>query len=257
MPTAEEVFSETFLRSIVNWSFVVSLRQISEIALPLAARVLAPAHAEAVELIAADSNYNKMFVNTDGSWSPWSEELKRLMSAGITTTAVSNARKAMDAASLVFAQSMLDDAAWSYCQVCALIAPQDWEPFVAAKKIDFATIRGSSTDAVREELIQAALSQLERESLIKKVDMLFRLCNPPKDFAPTANYTFDRNRLEAIDSQRHRIVHEIDLRGELKSIDDDLEYVRKTSIFLMGLVHQKYRVQIHPLKAFGIASGPA
>jgi len=117
MPTAEDVFSETFGRFISNWSFVVSLRQVSEVALPLAAKALAPAHAEVVESIATDPNYSKMFVNLDGSWSPWSEELKRLMSAGITVTAVSNARKAIDAASLVFAQSMLDDSAWSYCRV--------------------------------------------------------------------------------------------------------------------------------------------
>lgn len=250
MPSAEVVFSETFGRFISNWSFVISLRQVSEVALPLASTALAPAHADIVEVIAADPNYNKMFVNLDGSWSPWSEELKGLMSTGITATAVSNARKAIDAASLVFAQSMLDDSAWSYCRVCALIAPQDWEPFVEAKKIDFAAVLSKSSDAIRDELVQVALSQLERESLLKKVDMLFRLCNPPKDFAPIDNYIFDRSRLEAIDNKRHRIIHANGLKAELENIDDDLEYVKKTSNFLMGLVHQKYGVQIHPLKAF-------
>jgi hypothetical protein len=256
MPTAEEVFSETFGRFISNWSFVVSLRQISEVALPLAAGTLAPVHANAVEAISADPDYNKMFINLDGSWSPWSEELKQLMSSGITATAVSNARKAIDAASLIFAHSMLDDSAWSYCRVCALIAPQDWESFVEAKKVDFATVQGKSSDEIRGDLIQIALDQLERESLLKKVDTLFRLCNPPKDFAPIDNYAFDRNRLEVIDNKRHQIIHANGLKAGLENIDDDLEYVKKTSNFLMGLVHRKYGVQIHLLKAIGRPARP-
>jgi len=257
MPTAEDVFSETFGRFISNWSFVVSLRQVSQVALPLAATALAPAHTEVVEVIAADPNYNKMFINLDGSWSPWTEEFKRSICAGITVTAVSNARKAIDAASLVFAQSLLDESAWSYCHVCALVAPQDWEPLIEAKKIDFAAVRGKSAEAIRDELIQLTLGQLERESLLKKVDMLFRLCSPPKNFAPIGNYTFDRDRLEAIDNKRHRIIHANGLKTELENIDDDLEYVMKTSNFLMGLVHQKYGVQIHPLKTFGHQGAPS
>jgi hypothetical protein len=256
MTTAEDIFSEAFGRFMSNWSFVISLRLVSEVALPLAAKALAPTHADAIEAIAADPNYSKILVNLDGSRSPWSEEFKRLMSTGITVTVVSNARKAIDAASLVFAQSMLDDSAWSYCRVCALIGPQDWEPFVEAKKIEFAAVRGRSSDAIRDELIQTALSQLERESLLKKVDMLFQLCTPPKNFAPIENYTFERNRLEAIDNKRHRIIHANGLKAELENVDDDLEYVRKTSNFLMGLVHQKYGVQINPLKTFAQPAPP-
>jgi hypothetical protein len=256
MPTAEDIFSETFGRFISNWSFVVSLRQVSELALPLAAKALAPVHVEVVETIAADPNYSRMFVNLDGSWSTWNEKLKRLISNGITVTAVSNARKAIDAASLVFAQSMLDDSAWSYCRVCALIAPQDWEPLLEAKKIDFATLRDSSASSIRDELIQAALSQLERESLLKKVDTLFRLCNPPKNLALIDNYAFERSRLEAIDNKRHRIIHANGLTAELGDIDDDLEYIRETSNFLMGLVHQKYGVQINPIKTFAPPPAP-
>jgi hypothetical protein len=77
---------------------------------------------------------------------------------------------------------------------------------------DFATASRQSAEAIRDELIQAILSQLERESLLKKVDMLFRLCNPPEGYAPIDNCVFDRKRLDAIDSQRHRIIHANGLR---------------------------------------------
>jgi hypothetical protein len=254
MLAAEEVFSETFGRFMLNWSFVMSLRQVSEVALPIAEKALTLMHAEAVEAIATDPDYNKIIVKLDGSPSSWGDELKQLIRAGMTETAISNARKAVDAASLVFAQSMLDDSAWSYCRVCALIAPHDWEPFLEAKKVDFATLSSRSDEAIRDELIQAMLSQLERESLLKKVDMLFRVCNPPEGYAPIDNYVFDRKRLDTIDNQRHRIIHANGLKDQLNNDDDDLAYVVKTSNYLMGLVNQKYGVRIHPLQSVSPAS---
>lgn len=257
MPTAEEVFSETFGRFLSNWSFIVSLRQVSEVALPLAEKALAPLHAEVVEFIASDPDYSKIFVKLDGSPSSLSDDLKQFIRASMTVTAVANARKAIDAASLVFAHSLLDDFVWSCCRVCSIIAPQDWDPFVEKKKVHFAMLRGSSAEAIRDELIQETLSQLERESLLKKVDMLFRLCNPPKDFAPMSNYTFDRKRLAAIDNQRHRIIHANGLKAEIENVDDGLEYVIKTSNFLMGLVNQRYGVRIHPLKVFAQPATPS
>jgi hypothetical protein len=250
MPTAEEVFSETFGRFMLNWSFITSLRQVSEVAFPIAEKELAAMHAGAVEAIATDPDYSKIIVNLDGSHSSWGDQLKQLIRTAMTETAISNARRAVDAASLVFAQSMLDDSAWSYCRVCALIAPQDWEPFVEAKKVDFRTLSKQSAEAIRGELIQATLSQLERDSLLKKVEMLFRLCNPPKGFAPIENYSFDHARLDAIDNRRHSIIHADGLRNQLGNVDDDLTYVIKTGNYLMGLVNQKYGVRVDPLKVF-------
>ena len=127
MADPEALFSETFGRFMSNWSYIMSLRQVAEVALPLAQEALTPIHAQAVEAIAADPQYSKIFINLDGIEGPMGDELKEFLRAGMTNTAVANSRAAIDAASLVFAQSMLDDSAWSYCRVCALVAPQDWE----------------------------------------------------------------------------------------------------------------------------------
>ncbi len=118
------------------------------------------------------------------------------------------------------------------------------------KKIDYASVRDRSADAIRNELLAATLSQLERDSLLKKVDMLFRLCKPPTDFNPIGNYTFDRTRLEAIDNQRHRIIHGEGIKVVMTQLDADLEFVMKTSHYLMGLVNQRYGLRLHPDKVF-------
>ncbi len=64
MDDAEAMFSETFGRFMSNWSYVMSLRQVAEIALPLAQEALAPIHGEAIEAIAADQEYSKIFAKS-------------------------------------------------------------------------------------------------------------------------------------------------------------------------------------------------
>jgi len=251
---AETLFSRTLGRFMTNWAYIMSLRQFSEVAVPLAAEALVPMHEAAVEAIASDADYSKVIVNMDGSPSSWNTELKRLMSAGMTNTTIQNSRVAIDAASLVFAQSMLDDAAMAYCRVCAMIAPDDWNGTLDMRKIDYATLRTTSTTQIRDELLASALKQLERESLMKKVDTLHLLCKPPEGFAPIGNYAYKRERLEEIDNRRHRIIHSDGLKAPLTDVDSDLEYILKTSNYLMGLVNQRYQLKIHPYKVF---EGPA
>ena len=250
MPTAEDVFSETFGRFLKNWSVIISLRQVADVALPIAEEALAGIHGDFVERVAIDPEYKKIFINLDGKVAPLSDKAKELIRTAMTQGVITSARSAMDASSLVFAQSILDDCAWSFCRVCALAAPQDWEKLIDGKKIDLEAVRAKTPDVIRNELIEAKLSQLERQSLLTKVDLLLRLCPPPQDFAPIGNYAFDRQRLEGIDNGRHRIIHSNGFGEALANVEEDLEFVLKTANFLMSLVNQKYGVQLHPLKIF-------
>jgi hypothetical protein len=103
---------------------------------------------------------------------------------------------------------MLDDCAFSFCRVCAIVNIEDWEEGIDGKKVSFQEIRDKGHEAIRGELVGEKLRQLERESLLKKVDLLFTLCPPPEGYAPIGSYTFDRARLLKIDNIRHRIIHE-------------------------------------------------
>lgn len=248
---AEALFSQTLGRFMTNWAYVMSLRQFSDVAIPLAEEALATIHDAAVETIAADPDYSKVIVNLDGTPSSWSDELKAFLRSGMTRTAISNSKVAIDAASLVFAQSMLDDAALSYCHVCAMIAPDDWAGLLDLKKVDYAALRAKSVETIRDELLASVLKQLERESLMKKVDTLHVLCKPTEGFAPIGNYTYKRERLDEIDNKRHRIIHADGLKSPLVDVEADLQYILKTSNYLMALVNHRYQVQIHPYKAFG------
>jgi len=244
MPTAEDVFTQTFMRFLRNWSFITALRQVGDVALPIAEISLGQIHANFIERMSVDPNHQRMIVGLDGSTGPWGESVKRMLQEEMTKATVASARTAIDAASLVFAQSILDDCALSYLRVCSLISPEDWDQLFTDRKIAFSSMT-RPIEEIRQTLIADKLGKLGFESLLTKVDLLFQLCTPPRDFAPINNYRYDRERLARIDERRQGIIHKNTMTQPLTSIDDDLEYISKTANFLMGLVNEKYGVQIN------------
>jgi hypothetical protein len=225
------------------------------VAFPIVSEALAAVHGQFIEQIAADPEYKKIIVKLDGSEGTWDQEIKAFFQSGMTDNAVTNARIAIDGASLVFAQSILDDCAWSYLKVCALAAPADWEGVLKDKKIAFSAV-GKPPEDLRQALIDEKLQDLEWESLLKKIDLLFQLCTPPRDFSPINNYEFDRGRLKQIDDERHAIIHRDGMGQPIPQIDGKLEYISKTANFLMGLVNNKYGVQLNVIKVMNLPIPP-
>jgi len=204
-PTPEELFTDTHNRYMKNWTVIISLRQFVDASAPYAEVVLAAQHAGFMKLFVTDPDYMKIFGPGD---KPVSAEIRAFIKAQMTQGVMTSAHAAIDAASIVFAQSILDDCAWSYLKICAMVDPSAWEDLIDAKKIDVKAVREKKYEDIRGEMIQAKLEQLGRESLMVKVDLLFKFCTPPKDYSPMNDYAFDRARLERIDGQRHGMIHE-------------------------------------------------
>jgi hypothetical protein len=238
---AEAVFTDTHSRYMKNWTVTISLRQFRDAAFQAAAEQLAEQHAAFVGLMNTDPNYRRMFTNPD---QPIPEAILRTFQSRMTEGVVLNAHAAIDAASIVMAQSILDDCAWSYLKVCAMVAPEDWQAQIDARKIDLKAVREQKYEDLRDGVIEARLEHIGRESVLVKIDLLFSLCRPPADYAPINNYAYDRDRLERIDRARHGIIHENGFGTPLPMIDEDLEFISKSAWFVMGLVNQKYGLQL-------------
>lgn len=245
---AEEIFTDTHSRYMKNWAVISSLRQFRDAALEGAAQRLAEQHAALVNLFRTEPEYRRIFTNLD---QPVPENLLQILQTQMTEGVIINAHAAIDASSLVMAQSILDDCAWSYLKVCALVAPEDWCGQIDARKIDLRLVRERSYEDLRDGLIQARVDQIERESVLVKIDLLFALCSPPADYAPLNNYAYDRARLERVDGERHAVIHENGFVTALPTIEEDLDYISKTAWFVMGLVNQKHGLQIDPRRFMG------
>lgn len=256
MSAADDVLSRMYARFIRNWAFIISLRQVADVALPMSEKALAAIHLEFVEQMSVDPEYKKIIVKLDGRETTWDEKLKRLIQSGMTQGALANARAAIDAASLIFSHSVLDDCAWSYLRVCSLANPADWDSIIGEKKVSFADLVGQSPEGVREILIKGKLEQLERDPLLKKIDLLFGLCSPPKGFTPIGNYSYDPERLQRIDDARHGIVHRDGMGKPIGNVDDDLDFLSKTVNYLLALVNQKYGAQLDPVTMFNLGTPP-
>ncbi len=145
-------------------------------------------------------------------------------------------RVAVDAASLVFAHSILDDAALQYCRVTSIVAPSSWEPFVFNKPVKLEEVRKESYQKLLMAKISDALKKLERESLLTKFNKVFQICQPKPDFKPIRGFSFDRSRLEELDTLRHEIIHETGPVRPLPRGDDDLDFLKMCAFHLMRMV---------------------
>jgi hypothetical protein len=246
MQTAEEVLSKTYVSFMKNWGLIQSLRHVAEIALPIAKEQLAQQNTALVDSMSKDPDFKKIVVMKDGTEAEWSKEVKMFFGTGMTDTSIGNFTAAIDAASIVFAQSILDDCALSFLRVCAIAAPADWDPYVNDRRVDFNTIKAKNPDTIREGLVIAKIEQLGMESLKKKIDLLFALTQPPRDFDPLKNYKYDPDRIEKIDRVRQSIIHRDGMGKPLTDVEENLEYVMKTVSFLLALVNMKYGVKIDP-----------
>jgi hypothetical protein len=162
----------------------------------------------------------------------------------MTSFMLDSGSAALDAAILLFAHSILDDCAFSLCNVCSKANPADWEAFVVNKQVPLSALRDKRFEDVRNELIAEKLKAIERASLPDKVDMLHRLCTPPKAFAPLKNYSYEHIRLEQIDLDRHKIVHHSGFTVKRSNLADDLKFIFDTVDYLIALVSHKHQLML-------------
>jgi len=242
---AELLFTEIWLRTNTRFSDVFSFRRLTRFTLPQATRFTMTEYGNFARSIASDEQYDKFFINKEGFFN---------VIGGVDTLASLLAQKqiesyqaAIDGASIVLAHSALDAAAFDYFRVLEIVAPIcDLEGFVIKKQISLEELKGNSYDAMARAKIKQFIDDLERKSLLEKIDKMFQICQPPPKFSPINDYTFDRDKTESLDTLRHEIVHGTRLYSSLTNIDEDIKYMRDTANFLMALVNYKYNVKINP-----------
>jgi hypothetical protein len=152
----------------------------------------------------------------------------------------------LDAATILFAHSMVDGAAFDYCRVTVLHAPADWESDILNKRVPLETVRDELYEKIRQMKIDAALEDLEMESLRKKIDRLHARCKPEQGWSPMTGYEFNLERIEQLDRLRQDIVHGDALGRPINAVEDELDYMNRTCMYFLGLVNLRYGLKIDP-----------
>jgi hypothetical protein len=168
-----------------------------------------------------------------GAWPPRADP--EFLIQALTKHSATTFSSALDAATLIFADSVLDSAALDWCRVCALAAPDDFLPLIDQKKVTLADVQAATSFAeLRATALQGYLDSLDRAPFLKKLDLLFSLCRPSPTFVGLdTNYRYDRERLIALDTLRHDYVHHGGLGSRLPQGDADLAFLHgQTSSWL-------------------------
>jgi hypothetical protein len=247
MTEGEKLFNEVVARCFDRWRFILSFRITSKVGMKAAIEEIAAQKVTFVTDILQGSDYDKVILDKAAFFKANPPEK---IVANMTEQTISETEMAMNAASLVFAHSVLDAAAFDYCRVTALVAPTDWESAVEKRTVPLVEIRGSDYDRLLQQKLKEYFTQLERESLLTKADQLFARCKPPEKWNPMNNYVYDRGRLEKLDKHRHGVIHGETLGKDLRNADDEIDYMMRTALFYMGLVNLRYGLQINPLYTF-------
>jgi len=246
MTEAEALFNQAFVRTLKIWSSISTFRDsllgvIAEVSERQRALV-----ADIYDKLAYDPGYTHLLVNPKG----FAEKVdKPKFVATAAEGIVKGTIGSLDAATVVFAHSVLDAAAIDYCRVTAVAAPNDWEQDLKNSQIPLSEIAKSSYAELLKRKLDEHLKKLERESLAVKIDRLLARCQPPAKWSPMENYEFDLSITKNLDDQRHEIVHGAAIGHPLKIFalsSDSLWYLQRTTMYFAGLVNLRYGLRIDP-----------
>jgi len=84
--------------------------------------------------------------------------------AQMTGMSLKSAQAAVDAASLVFAHSIVDAAAVGFLRIAAMASPGDWEPFVDKRKWSVVEVREFGYKRLYRDILMKELKHIERNT---------------------------------------------------------------------------------------------
>lgn len=194
--TPDEMYTLTFDRFMGGWGEVWTFREVAELGLPAIEPHLSRHKRRVMDNLVRSPEWANMVRNRD--------EFERMGGAeGVATrmTAMSlkSARASIDAASLVFAHSIVDAAAAGFLRVSAMASPADWQTTLDARKFSLADVRASGYDSLFGDLLLQELDRIERnDSLPRKATSFSDSADPSRNGFYQSNMT-SRSYGESID----------------------------------------------------------
>jgi hypothetical protein len=158
-------------------------------------------------------------------------------------------RASVDAASLVFAHSILDDLATECCRVSAAADPEDWRTAIRERRVRIGDLGERTVEQLIDCIMAEFLDQFGKEALLKRLDVLNMKCQPaPRWSFAGQEYRFDRDRLERLDQERQSVIHRVQIEQVRVGIEDDLGFLMATCFYLIFMVANRYALDVDPIR---------
>jgi hypothetical protein len=239
---AGHVFSRASVRAYKLLLSISNVRRTIEKTMPFGQHVLELEMTNTVVATLKDSNMSKIFKNPE----EMRDERKILEAAKeMTKESMASAGSLVSAASLVFAHAVFDATLFDFCRVTALWSWREWLKIIKDRKVSVAEFDQATKTQTLLNTVDRYLEQLERESVLKKAELLHRIIEPSENYRMTVReYEYSRDRLESIDRARHEAVHQLRFRQGFAEIDAMVDYLLRTVKYFMGLVHYRCGLKI-------------
>jgi hypothetical protein len=235
--TPNQLYTHVFRRLIGGWGEVWAFREVAEAGLPAAAPRIARQKQQTMRGIMQSPEWPGMLRSQQKF-----DELGGAdgLVAQMTGMSLKSAQAAVDAASLVFAHSIVDAAAVGFLRVTAMASPKDWEPFLDNKrKWSVAEVREFGYQKLFRDTVMKELEQIERStSLPQKGQLLRQLCRPEREWQLSLSY--EEGEIIRIDRLRHDIIHGSALGNPIPKIENDLKFLEDTAWYFFVIVHKRY-----------------
>ncbi|MCL5102939.1 MAG: hypothetical protein M1133_02325 [Armatimonadetes bacterium] len=229
---AEKIISKAYWNAIKQMAVIDSLRRIAGAGMPHACQVVAQENNDWVQ------SHSEFY------------EKYGIAAQVMTESCVERAQYAIDAASLVFAHSVLDEVVYQFCLASAAACPSDWETPLLKKQIALVEMKGKSFDDVLKGRLKIYLEkELSTFSMPEKARRLFAACKPADDWVPqdlARVYTYDRERLEKLDNLRHKVVHGLAPLNGLGIFDNESFFMNMTVIYWLKMVEERCGIVVNP-----------
>lgn len=161
---------------------------------------------------------------------------------------VDQAANGAKAACLIFHHAGLEAA----LEKVAKAAREDhsrWHDILAAKHLTVQELLSSDHTEVLQQKIDDKLACFEREPLLSKTTVLFRVYQPTA--TALVGYGFSRSRLERIDQLRHQCAHGGCDVADFSQFEDDIDYLTRTGEYFIQAAADALGIKmVDPLAGF-------
>ena len=229
-----------------GWAIIDSFRRVGLAGIPYAKEIVAAEHASFIADLTASGKLGEIFIgamNTDdlhktGAW----------LRGKLTEQALKNAACSIDAASFVFAHTILDDGLSSFVEITSAAAPTYRQKRVERKNVSIAVLKNQPLEEVLQSVIAKEVWETRRNaSLPEKCDLLHAICQPHEGTLVHPEYKFDLEIVSMLDKLRQDLVHGDLLGEEIANAENRLDYLRQTWMYFFIMLHKKFGLRIDPV----------